>query len=446
MLFLRFMHTNSIIDLHIHSKHSRACSTDLDLKNLEKYARIKGVDLLGTGDFTHPKWIEEIKTSLKENTTGNNGVLESKTGFKFILSTEISMIYSQGGRGRRIHNVILAPNIAVADQITEQLKKHGRVDYDGRPIFGISCIQLVEELKEISDKIEIIPAHAWTPWFSLFGSNSGFDSVKECFGEYTKHIHAIETGLSSNPPMNWRLSQLDNIQIVSSSDSHSFWPWRLGREATLIDGTPETISYEKILTAIRTGNGLAGTIEVDPNYGKYHLDGHRACNVCMEPTETKKNKSICPKCKRPMTIGVQYRVDELADRPEGFVRKNAPPFYSLLPLSELLAAVMGKGMATKTVFGEFFKLQKAFSTEYNILLNTPFDELQKVTHPKIADAIIKNREGAIKVIPGYDGVYGIPQLEKMEGVAEHEEKKEKKEAPKKERKKKQIPQRSLSDF
>lgn len=440
------MLNQSIIDLHIHSKHSRACSTDLDLKNLEKYARIKGVDLLGTGDFTHPKWIEEIKATLTENTTGNDGVLESKTGFKFILSTEISMIYSQGGSGRRIHNVILAPNLEVADQITEQLKKHGRVDYDGRPIFGISCIQLVEELKEISDKIEIIPAHAWTPWFSLFGSNSGFDSIKECFGEYAKHIHAIETGLSSNPAMNWRLSQLDNLQIVSSSDSHSFWPWRLGREATLINCAPETISYEKILTAIRTGEGLAGTIEVDPNYGKYHLDGHRACNVCMEPTETKKNKGICPKCKRPITIGVQYRVEELADRPEGFVRKNAPPFYSLLPLSELLAAVMGKGMATKTVFAEFFKLQKAFSAEYNILLNASREELEKLTHQKIVDAILKNREGAIKVTPGYDGVYGIPQLEKMEGVTEKEEKKKNNEAPKKERKKKQMPQRSLADF
>ncbi|MDO8642653.1 MAG: endonuclease Q family protein [Candidatus Woesearchaeota archaeon] len=443
------MHNNSIIDLHIHSKHSRACSTDLDLKNLEKYARIKGVDLLGTGDFTHPKWIEEIKTSLSENTTGNGGVLESKTGFKFILSTEISLIYTHANKGRKVHNVVLAPSIEVAEQITEQLKKHGRVDYDGRPIFGMSCIQFVEELREISKDIEIIPAHAWTPWFSLFGSNSGFDSIKECFGEYTKHIHAIETGLSSNPPMNWRLSQLDNFQIVSFSDAHSFWPWRLGREATLIDGMPETISYEKILKAIRTGDGLAGTIEVDPNYGKYHFDGHRACNVCMKPAETRKNKGICPKCKRQMTIGVQYRVEELADRPEGFIRKNAPPFHSLMPLSEILAAVIGKGLATKTVFAEFYKLQKAFSTEYNIIFNASREELEKHTHQKIVDAIIKNREGAVSVTPGYDGVYGIPQLEKAEGMGETKEKKEKKEAPKKEkkeRKKKHMPQRSLSEF
>ncbi len=437
-----------MIDLHIHSKYSRACSADLDLKNLEKYARIKGVNLLGTGDFTHPKWIQEIKATLTENTTGKKGILETKTGFPFLLSTEISLMYTKDGRGRKIHNVILAPSIAVAEQITEQLKKHGRVDYDGRPIFGISCTQLVEELKEISAGIEIIPAHIWTPWFSLFGSKSGFDSVKDCFGEYTKHIHAIETGLSSDPLMNARLSQLDHLQIVSFSDSHSYWPWRLGREATLIDCEPEDCIYDTVIKALRTGKELVGTIEVDPNYGKYHYDGHRACNVVFSPEETKARQGICPRCKRPLTIGVQYRVEELADRPEGFVKKNAPPFKKLLPLSELLATVMGKGMATKTVFAEFYKLQKAFATELNILLHVPQEELEKQTHPKIAAAIIKNREGTILVAPGYDGVYGVPQLEKMDYDEQKEEIGRKKE---KKHKKPETPvqtphQRALSDF
>ena len=253
-----------IADLHLHGRFSRATSTKLDIPNLEKYARLKGVNLLGTGDFTHPEWQKELKSTLVHE---QNGIYQTSTGFSFLLSTEISLIYTQGGKGRRIHNIVFAPSMDVVMQITEALGKRGRLDYDGRPIFKIPCPEFVELLRGISTDIEVIPAHAWTPWFSLFGSMSGFDSLQECFQDQTKHIHAVETGLSSDPPMNWRLSQLDKLQLVSFSDAHSFWPWRLGREATLFD--LKELSYANLIDAIRTGKGLTETIEFFPEEGKY---------------------------------------------------------------------------------------------------------------------------------------------------------------------------------
>ena len=322
-----------IADLHIHSKYSRGCSKELNLSNLEKWARIKGLGLLGTGDFTHPEWIKE----LKENLTGDGtGILKTKSGFPFVLQTEISLIYSQGGKGRRVHVLILAPGFEVSDRITAYFKKNGRVDYDGRPIFKISAQHLVKDLREISEDIEVIPAHIWTPWFSLFGSNSGFDSVEEAFGDQAEHIHSLETGLSSDPGMNWRLSSLDRYQLVSFSDSHSYWPWRLGREATVFD---IELNYKSLLKALRTGEGLVETIEVNPNYGKYHFDGHRNCGVSFSPEQTTQTRGICPVCKRPLTIGVLSRVEKLADRSEGYKLKNAKPYRSLIPLSELIAKV-----------------------------------------------------------------------------------------------------------
>ena len=397
-----------IADLHIHSKYSRATSKNLDLQNLEKYARIKGVNLLGTGDFTHPVWFKELKDNLTED---GSGILKSKTGFDFLLTVELSNIYTQNGKGRRIHNVILAPNFEVVSQINSALGKKGRLDYDGRPIFGFNCIELVEMMKNISEDIEIIPAHAWTPWFSIFGSMSGFDSIKECFEDQAKHIHAIETGLSSDPEMNHRLSMLDNINLVSFSDAHSFWPWRIGREATIFD---TKLTYKEILDAIRTGDGLTETVEVNPNYGKYHLDGHRACDVCLEPKESNKNKKICPKCKKPMTIGVLNRVEELADREENFKPKNAKAFRSLIPLSEILSKVIGYGVATQKTWKEFNNLIKNFHTEFNVLLEASSEDLKKVTDDKIADAIIKIRDNDFEVKPGYDGVYGELILEQSE--------------------------------
>jgi uncharacterized protein (TIGR00375 family) len=434
-----------IADLHIHSKHSRGCSKDLDIANLEKYARMKGVGLLGTGDFTHPEWIKEIKSKLTED---DSGVLRTGSGFPFVMQTEISLVYSQGGRGRRVHNVVLAPSIDVAEQITDELKKRGRVDYDGRPIFKIPCIDFVEMVHGVSDKTEVIPAHIWTPWFSLFGSKSGFDSISEAFGDQLKHVHAIETGLSSDPPMNWRLSQLDKMQIVSFSDLHSYWPWRIGREATLLDLGEKELTYDKVLNALRTGSGLAGTVEVDPAYGKYHEDGHRNCNVCMTPAESKAVGNKCPKCGRELTIGVHNRVEELADRDEGYKRPDGKPFYSLIPLSELLAHVFGKGIATKRIWEEYNKIV-SLGPEMDILLKIGFEELLKVTTEKVARVIIRNREGKIEVKPGYDGVYGVPMFSEAEREYEGPQvmlEKVPKEKEKKPKVKKDSAQKGLGDF
>ncbi len=394
-----------ISDLHIHGRFSRATSKQLNIENLEKYARIKGVNLLGTGDFTHPEWITELKKELKDDGTG---ILRTKTDFPFVLQTEISLVYSQGDRGRRVHLVILAPNFGVVDQITEYLKSKGRIDYDGRPIFNINSIEFTEKLKGISDKIELIPAHIWTPWFGMLGSKSGFNSVKECFGDQTKHIHALETGLSSDPLMNWRLSQLDKFQIVSSSDLHSFWPWRMGREATVFEF--DKLSYDHVLKALRTGDGLKKTIEVDPGYGKYHFDGHRNCNVSLEPRQSKELNNICPSCGKPLTIGVLNRVEELADRKEGYKPAGAKDYLTLMPMSEIISAILGKAISTQTVWKEYYNIMKAGTSEYDVVLNASLEKLKEATNEKIAQALIDNREGKIKVKAGYDGKYGVPLL------------------------------------
>jgi uncharacterized protein (TIGR00375 family) len=392
-----------IADLHIHSHYSRATSKLMNVSELSRHARVKGVDLLGTGDFTHPRYLAELKQRLVDK---GSGIYDYK-GMGFVLSGEISLIYSQGGKGRRVHHVLLAPGFEVVDQVNEWLARRGRLDYDGRPIFGFSSVELVENLKGISNDIEIIPAHAWTPWFSIFGSKSGFDSVEECFGDQAKHIHALETGLSSDPPMNWRVSGLDRYTLVSFSDSHSAWPWRLGREATVFDF--KELTYGNIIRAIRTREGLAETLEVDPNYGKYHLDGHRACGVVMEPKESMKVGKVCPVCRRPLTIGVQHRIEELADRPEGFRPEGARPFRSLIPLSEIIAAVRGSALvASKKVWGEHNRLTEAFGSEYRVLLEAGHQEMARVTDPRIAEAVVKVREGRVRFQPGYDGEYGKP--------------------------------------
>jgi len=392
-----------ISDLHIHSRFSRATSVKLDLINLEKWARVKGVNLLGTGDFTHPKWIAELKNNLKEE----DGILKSKTGFDFLLQTEISNIYTQDGKGRRVHNIILAPNFDVVDQINEALGKKGRLDYDGRPIFGFSCVELVDMMNSISKDIEIIPAHAWTPWFSIFGSMSGFNSVEECFLDRAKYIHALETGLSSDPAMNWRLSKLDNYALVSFSDLHSFWPWRLGREATVFD---INLNYKNLINAIRTRKGLVETIEVDPAYGKYHYDGHRMCNVCLSPDESLKLKDICPKCGRKLTIGVARRVEELADRDIDYKPKNAIPFKTLIPLSELLSVYYNQDINTKLIWNAYNKIIEKYS-EFDVLLELSPEQLKEIMDTKLINVILQNREGKIKVKPGYDGMYGVPILD-----------------------------------
>ncbi len=393
-------------DFHIHSRFARACSKNISIQTLEKHAREKGLSVLGTGDFQHPEWQKELKSELNNN---GEGIYLTKTGFPFVFQTEISLIYSQGNKTRKIHNVILAPDIETVEQITEALGKRGRLDYDGRPIFGIPCPEFAEMIMEINKNAEIIPAHAWTPWFSLFGSMSGFDSIKECFGDQTKHIHAIETGLSSDPAMNWRLSQLDNFQLVSFSDAHSYWPWKIGRECTVFECKKP--SYDEILHAIRTGEGLVQTIEFFPEEGKYHYDGHRNCGVVMDPQTTMKNNNNCPNCKRPLTIGVAHRIEKLADRQLGFKPKNAKPYTNLIPLSELIAGSLGKGVATKSVFEVYYKLIKQFGNEFNILLEASLETLKPHCNEKLLEYIKKNREQKIKFNPGYDGKYGEPVFE-----------------------------------
>ncbi|MBI4451423.1 DNA helicase UvrD [Candidatus Woesearchaeota archaeon] len=404
-----------ICDFHIHSRHSRATSKDLTIPNLEKYARMKGVSILGTGDFQHPKWNAEIKEHL---TQGDDGLLRTKSGYPFLLQTEISLVYTQSGKGRRVHNLVLAPSIEVADQIAEALLKRGRIDYDGRPIFKIPCPEFVEMLRNISPEIEVIPAHAWTPWFSMFGSMSGFDTIKDCFQDQTKHIHAIETGLSSDPEMNWRLSQLDNINLVSFSDLHSFWPWRIGREATILELNKP--SYSTIVNAFRTGQGLTSTIEFFPEEGKYHVDGHRNCNIMWSPAETRANKGICPTCKSPVTVGVLNRVEQLADRAEGEKPKNAKKYIKLIPLSELVSHAIGSPVASKKTWAEYTKLINLFGTEFAIMLDAPAEKLKASTTTEIAALILAVREQKIQFRPGYDGVYGEPLFHKPTHPAQDE--------------------------
>lgn len=401
-----------IADLHIHGRYSQGTSKELSISKLSQWAKVKGVSLLGTGDFTHPQWFEEIRSELKEDGTG---ILKSGKGQNFLLQTEISLIYSQGGMGRRIHVLLLAPDMSTAVKITDYFKGRGRIDYDGRPIFKIPCPELVKDMRSISSDIEVIPAHIWTPWFAMFGSKSGFDTVQECFGDQAEYIHAIETGLSSDPQMNWRLSQLDNMQIISFSDLHSFWPWRIGREATVFD---TEMRYDAILKAIRTGEGLHETIEVDPNYGKYHLDGHRKCDICMYPIRTKQNNGICPVCGKPLTIGVLNRIEELADRPEDYHDPKRPGFRTVIPLSELISLSLGKGITTKAVWAEYDSLTKD-TTEMEVLLYMHEGDIVDRSNEDMARLILKNRQGKIKVRPGYDGEYGKPQIgEKTKGLDE----------------------------
>ncbi len=393
-----------IADLHIHGRYSQATSKDISILNLEKWARVKGVGLLGTGDFTHPKWIEELKAHLKEDGTG---ILRTASGFPFMLQTEISNIYSQDGKGRRVHNVVLAPDFDAVSKITEWLLTRGRVDYDGRPIFGIPCPEFVESLKGLDERIEVIPAHVWTPWFSVFGSKSGFDSVEECYKDQAKHIFALETGLSSDPPMNWRLSQLDRYTLVSNSDCHSYWPWRLGREANMFE-LPE-VTYGSIIGALKGRKGFLGTIEVDPSYGKYHLDGHRNCGVCQEPRKSAESRGMCPVCGKALTIGVLNRVEELADRPEGYTPKDPASYRSLIPLSDILTKVMKiASPASKKVWEAYYRLIEGFGSEFSVMLDAPRESISDMSSQKVADAIMMVREGRLKVQPGYDGVYGVP--------------------------------------
>jgi len=393
-------------DLHIHSRFSRACSKAIDFDNLVKYAKIKGVDLLGTGDFTHPTWFSEI-IKLREE----KGILYYQD-FPFVISGEISLMYTQDGKGRRVHLVLLMPSIEVAKQFNKWIIQKGRVDYDGRPIFGFSCVELMDAVKSISSDIEVIPAHIWTPWFGLFGSNSGFNSIKQAFQDKEKNIHSIETGMSSDPEMNWKISELNNKTILSFSDMHSFWPWRIGREATIFSRIER---YRDLIKQIRE-NKILGTVETEPAYGKYHYDGHRACDFSCSPDKTKELLGKCPKCGKNLIIGVENRVEELTTQ-EIDENKNQKPYYKLLPLHEIISLTTGTSLATKKNWEIYNPLIGKFGNEFNIVLKISKKDLLKSLpkNEKLVELILKNRKGKIKVKPGYDGEYGVAVLGEKQG-------------------------------
>ena len=398
-----------IADLHLHSKYALATSRNMDLEHLAAGAKFKGVSLLASGDFTHPRWQAELRSKL---TPGPGEGLYSYGGVSWVLGTEVSTVYRQQGKTRKVHHLIFAPDLDVVAQITDTLSRYGRMASDGRPVLkGLSSVELVEKLASISGDVVLIPAHAWTPWFGVFGSKSGFDSLVDCYGDMAHRIFAIETGLSSDPPMNWRLSSLDSVSLISNSDAHSPNPWRLGREANLFD-LPR-LSYSELFRAIRTRNSrrFLCTIEVDPAYGKYHFSGHSKCGVSLPPGDALKLGNRCPKCGKQLTVGVLQRVEELSDRPEGYVPHEAVPYRRLLPLYEVISFAMGvRGLYSKKVLELQDALIRAFGSEFAVLLEVPHDELGRVAGSKIAEAIVMCREGGVAFTPGFDGVYGVPHL------------------------------------
>ncbi len=390
-----------IADFHIHSKYSRATSKDINLENLDKWAKIKGIKVLGTGDFTHPEWLKNLKEKLRPAERGLFKLESSET--RFILTSEINCIYSKQGRVRKIHILIFAPDFKTVEKINTHLGWIGNLKADGRPILGLDAKELAKIVLDASSECLVIPAHLWTPYFGLLGSKSGFDSIEECFEDYSKYIYAIETGLSSDPKMNWRLSTLDKITLISNSDAHSCQ--KLGREANVFD---TELSYSAIAEAIKSKNPqkFLYTIEFFPQEGKYYYDGHRACEIRLSPKESKKYNNVCPNCGKPLTVGVLNRVEELADREEGLRPKEIIPFKSIVPLVEIIAQVVGQTLATKRVTEEYQNLIRKFGNEFNILLNTSYKDLQTSTLPEIAKGIKIVREGKVHMEPGYDGVFG----------------------------------------
>lgn len=392
-----------LADLHVHSRFSRGTSPKLSLETMSRGARVKGLDVLGTGDFTHPAWMEELRSKLEPSEFDG---IYSFGGVLFVVQTEVSLIFSKGGKEHRIHLVVLAPSLESAGQISEVLSRWGNLRLDGRPTLRVSPPEFVEAVTELDPWIEVIPAHVWTPWYSLFGSRSGFDSVEEAFEDQAQKIHALETGLSSDPPMNWMVSQLDRYRLVSFSDAHSASPRRLGREATAFDLNEP--SYRSLISAIRgaLGPSIAFTVEVDPAYGKYHFDGHRACGVRMHPKEAEERSNLCPVCGRPLTVGVLHRVFELADRPEGYVPEGATPFVRTVPLHDLLGAALGLPPDSPVVEREYLTLVRRFGTEFSVILDSSPEEVSDERVKRIVELARAVRNGKIEIEPGYDGVYG----------------------------------------
>ena len=403
-------------DVHLHSHFSRATSPNLNLPHLAIWAQLKGIQVVGTGDFVHPGWMKELKEQLDP---AEDGLFQLKMKYqkqiaglvppacrgevRFMLTCEISNIYKRLDKVRKVHNVVLAPDFSAAEKIQSRLDNIGNIYSDGRPILGLDSRDLLEIVLESGQLSYLIPAHIWTPWFSAMGSKSGFDKMTDCFADLSKHIFAVETGLSSDPLMNWRLSQLDPYVLVSNSDAHS--PEKLAREATIYD---TEMSYPAIYKALsdREDKGLAGTVEFFPEEGKYHYDGHRACETRLHPKETIKNKGLCPACGKPVTVGVMARVEELADNPEGRKSPNARPYFSLIPLPEVIGEAKDVGPSSKTVQTAYKEMLAKLGNEMAILFDIPISEIKKVSGVLIAEGIDRMRTGKVTIAAGYDGEFG----------------------------------------
>lgn len=400
-----------IADFHVHSNYSRATSPEMRAEHIWNWAQLKGITVIGTGDFTHPGWFKELNEKLEP---AGNGLLTLKNGYHkqdvpksctgevfFVLTGEISCIYSKNGKTRKVHCLVFMPDMASAARLNITLSRIGNINSDGRPILGLDAKELLKITLNISEEALFVPAHAWTPHFSVFGAASGFDSIEECFEELAPNILAIETGLSSDPAMNWRLSALDNITLISNSDAHS--PGKIGREANIFEGE---ISYRAITDAIKTRKDFLGTIEFFPEEGKYHYDGHRACGVCLTPEETQRYNYMCPRCNKRITVGVMHRVQRLADRDSGFKPEGAPDYRSVIPLAEIIAETMKTGAGSKAVANVYHKMLSAIGSEFKVLIDAPLDQIEKTANSALAEAIKRMRAGEVYIAPGYDGEYG----------------------------------------
>ena len=388
-----------VADFHVHSRYSRATSKELTVDELAKWAKIKGIGVLGTGDFTHPLWLQELQDTLRPAGPG----LFDHQGARFILTSEVNTLFYKAGKAHQIHHVLFAPGFEAVERINRELEAFGSLSLDGRPTLQMEAWRLVEVVLGIEPRCLIVPAHAWTPHFALFGSNSGFDSVEECFEHQTRNIFVLETGLSSDPAMNWRLSELDRYALISNSDSHS--ARRIGREANVFNCE---LSYDAIVGALKTNDPakFLYTIEFFPEEGKYHFDGHRTCGVRFSPQETRRHHYRCPTCGRRVTVGVMHRVEALADRPEGAKSPRAIPFKHLVALDEIIGDALGVGVGSQAVEREYQQLIHTCGTEFDVLLKAPEDELRKATSAKIVEGILRMRRGEVTVEPGYDGEYG----------------------------------------
>lgn len=390
-----------IADFHVHSKYSRATSKDMDLEGITKWAKYKGINLIGTGDITHFYWFHELKRNLRE--TERFGIYRYK-GIDFILTGEVCNIFERRGITKKIHNIIFISSFEKGEKLNKVLERYGDLNADGRPILQLEAKELLILLKEIDEFAFIVPAHIWTPHFSLFGSNSGFDSIEECFGDLTDEIFALETGLSSDPEMNWRLSSLDRFSLISNSDAHS--PSKIGREANIFF---KEFDFKELIDILENKN-FKMTIEYFPEEGKYHYDGHRNCKVCFSPEETKKNNYICPVCKRKVTVGVMHRVEELADREKGEKPEKYVPFKKLVPLDQIIGSVMNKEISSQIVQRTYFEIINKIGPEFYVLLEVPENELCEKIDEIIFEGIKNVRKGIVNIKPGYDGEFGKVEI------------------------------------